>query len=88
MQLYGTTFHESLEAVAARLLARDATAGTRSDDQNWIGREKWMTFLARLCVSAIVLAIGAACLLFFREQPELQKIGAGFIGVVAGYWLH
>ena len=41
--------------------------------------------IARIIVSGVILLLGAVCI--WRADQSLQKVGIGFVGMVAGYWL-
>lgn len=81
MKLFGLTLRETLDALHNRVSMGGAMRGgvaTKTQLKKWEA-------LTRIAVSGFVLLLGA--ILVSQSDPSHQKVGAGFIGVVTGYWL-
>jgi hypothetical protein len=49
--------------------------------------EDSIRLLMQVCVSCIFLVIGLSVLLLELGDPATQKLAAGWVGAVLGYWL-
>ncbi|HMI81932.1 MAG TPA: hypothetical protein VK480_09120 [Solirubrobacterales bacterium] len=49
--------------------------------------ESLIRLLMQICISCIFLIAGLSALLFEMGEPATQKLAAGWVGAVIGYWL-
>jgi hypothetical protein len=49
--------------------------------------EDLIRLVTQICFSCALLFSGLSVLILETGEPELQKLAAGWIGAVVGYWL-
>lgn len=49
--------------------------------------EDLIRLIAQVCISCALLTTGLGVLLFELGDPATQKLAAGWIGAVLGFWL-
>ena len=77
IQLFGTPVSETLDYFLGR------TAGPRKKPP--VSDER-LKIWARIVVSVLVI-VGGTMVMLMSTNTQSQQAGAGFIGVVLGYWL-
>jgi hypothetical protein len=49
--------------------------------------EDLIRLVTQVCISCALLFSGLSVLVFETGGPEVQKLAAGWVGAVVGYWL-
>jgi hypothetical protein len=49
--------------------------------------EDMIRLLTQVCISGALLFAGLGVLIFESGDPAAQKLAAGWVGAVVGYWL-
>jgi hypothetical protein len=49
--------------------------------------EDLIRLITQICISCTLLFTGLGILVFETAEPEVQKLAAGWVGAVLGYWL-
>jgi hypothetical protein len=49
--------------------------------------EDLIRLITQICISGALLFTGLGILVFETAEPEVQKLAAGWVGAVVGYWL-
>jgi len=49
--------------------------------------EGMIRLITQVCISCALLFSGLSVLILETGEPEVQKLAAGWVGAVVGYWL-
>jgi len=49
--------------------------------------EDLIRLITQICISGTLLFTGLGVLVLETAEPEMQKLAAGWVGAVVGYWL-
>jgi hypothetical protein len=49
--------------------------------------EDLIRLITQICLSGTLLFAGLGILVLEAAEPEVQKLAAGWVGAVVGYWL-
>lgn len=49
--------------------------------------EDLIRLATQICISCTLLSAGLGILILETGDPDLQKLAAGWVGAVVGYWL-
>ena len=82
MKLFGTTINQATEIIQAKLELADAG----NIDEKIKLAESFTKVAMTVVVSLFIFAFFGYALLT-SDNPDMQKISAGFIGTAIGYWL-